>query len=217
MSQVLEPPVTTEATDGVVEARTRRWRTLALVAAVVLIGTALGTTIHRHTSTTPSQFAEFSQKLNTVSAPAGSFTVYDPVFAESGTVWAPAGDWSLVGPQVWTSTADPHWWVTIRGWEKAVNISQQAAACRDVEGWLATSGRELGLTAQAGTETSARCLKVLASVRSRSGSTVNGWAGRGTQTSDGRARYGTGVEAITGPGAGEVTLRVTAEASVSNP
>jgi hypothetical protein len=217
VSQITEPPITTKVTHGVVEPPMRRWRVLAVVAAVILIGTAVATTIHWNRSTTPAQFADFARKLNTVSAPAGSFDNYNPAFAETGTVSAPADSWSLVGNEVWASTEDPHWWVAVRGWEKTVTTSQWADACRDILGWLATSGRELGLTAQAGTETASRCMKALASVQSRDATIIDTWASRGTQMGDGLPRYRTGVQAITEPRTGEVTLRVTAEASVSNP
>jgi hypothetical protein len=216
MSAVTEPPVTATATSGDLGTRRLQRGVLAIVMAVVLVGSAAILLVNRHASTTPAQFADFTKKLNTVTAPAGSFTAVDPAFEESGTTYAPADSWAMVGPMVFASTDDPHWWVASRSWEKTVTPGQRAAACRDVVNWLATSGRELGLPGGMN-ETLSRCMKVSASAQSRFAGIDYSWAGRGLQVNDGKARYRTGVESMSVPGSDAVTMRVTAQATVSNP
>jgi hypothetical protein len=180
---------------------------LAVVAAFAAVH-------YQHRAVTPTEFATFAQKLDTLSAPAGSFTPYDPIV--DGTYGStPQENWTLIGTRTWSSTSDPTGWVAVRGWQATVTPAQEAATCRSVLSWFATAGSQLGLSTPNPNETESTCHMVLATVRSSSGS--DAWSDRGTQTADGQPRYRTGAETFSGPVPGQVTIRVEADATIAAP
>jgi len=194
----------------------RPWRAW-LIASIIIVLVLAGTGVLRwHRSTSPSQFATLSAGLGAVTAPSGAFSAYNPTFEQTGPVLATPNAWTLLTASIWTNTADPHWWVSVRGWQISVNAQQQVAACREMVAWLNHSGRQLKLGRPAGSVTAASCERTLNAARTQGG-TDAGLAGVGRQTSDGRARYGVFAEAMSGPKPDQVTLLLVANASVSNP
>ena len=183
-----------------------------MVAALVVL------LLVRHRGTTPEQFAAFTARLQTVSAPAGEFTTFDPTTSGSyGTV--PEGSWQQSGAGTWVSTVDPSWWQAVHGWETNATDAQATTTCEAALAWLSTSGKTLELPAPAQGEDLATCLSVFRSV-SGAGAGVNvsdAWGGRGMQTADGAPRYRTGVLMNSGPKAGQVVVQVVADATVANP
>ena len=192
-----------------------RWRRVWLVTCVAVVVAIAVALLTRPRAATPEQFTAFSQRLGTLSAPAGSFTAYDandsPYLGSE-----PQGSWSPIARDTWSETDDPSWWMAVRGWEMTVPLGDESAVCRDVLAWLARTGSELGLTTPGENESLPACLSALHTVRSDPGNANDAWSGRGTQTGDGELRYRTGAETFTGIRHGEVVIRVTAEASVAN-
>ncbi len=214
MSPVTDTAAATIETEAIAERKSRPWR----VWLVVVLGVGLGVAFMLwNRPMTPSQFANFAQKLNSVSAPSGPFTVYDPNVDMTGINYAPEGSLLPSGPDLWSSTSDAHSWVALRAWQTMVAVGHDAIACREVLAWLTSSGRDLGLSAQAGMETQSRCMAQFAYVRATAGSVSAGWVGRGIQYSVGRPSLGTGSEFLSGLIPGQVMVRVTALARVSNP
>ncbi len=192
--------------------RGRRWVAAAAALAVVAVAVTI---VARPRAATLEEFATSAQKLDSLSAPAGSFTPYDPTW--DGAYGSALEDsWSQTGTGTWSSTADPNWWVAVRGWKAPVAAGQEPATCRAVLGWFATTGRELGLATSDQYETLSTCLSALDTVRSTPGAASDAWAGRGTQSADGQLHYRIGVETVTGPVPGQVILRVEADATVAN-
>ncbi len=195
--------------------RTRRWWVVAAAALAVGVVAVAVTIVARPRAATLEEFATFAQKLDSLSAPAGSFTPYDPTL--DGTYGsAPEDSWSQIGTGTWSSTADPNWWVAVRGWKAPVTAGQEPATCQAVLGWFAATGRELGLTTSDENETLSTCLSVLDAARSNPGAASDAWSGRGTQSADGQRQYRIGVETFTGPLPDQVILRVEADATVAN-
>ena len=196
--------------------RSRRWWFLVVVA-VVIVGAMAAFLLNRpRAAATPDQFFAFSQKLGALSAPAGSFIAYDPNFSSySGS--APQGAWMPIARDTWSNTANPVWWIAVRGWEITVPRGHEAEVCGQTVAWLATTGSELGLTSPGANENVPGCLSSVYTVRSYAGAANLAWSGRGTLKGDGQLRYGTVAEAFTGTRTGDVVIRVSAEASVSQP
>ena len=200
---------------GAIETSSFRWRRVWLVACVAVVVAIAVALLTRPRAATPEQFTAFSQKLGTLSAPAGSFTPYDPIFS-SYLGSEPQGSWVPIARDTWSETEDPSWWMAVRGWELTVPVGHESAVCDDALAWLARTGSELGLTTPGQNESLSACLSALDTVRSDPGNANDSWSGRGTQTGDGQLRYRTGAETFTGTRHGDVVIRVTAEASVAN-
>lgn len=185
------------------------------MASAVSVGAIAIVILTRPRAASPERFRAFSLKLGTLSAPAGTFTPYDPS-SSSHLGSEPQGSWLPIATDTWSDTEDPSRWMAVRGWELTVPVGQGPAVCRHVLAWLATTGSELGLTTPGQNEDPSACLSALDTVRSNPGNASDALGGRGLQTADGQLRYRIGVETITGTRQGDVLIRVTAAASVAN-
>jgi hypothetical protein len=194
----------------------RRWPRRYLLVAVLVVVALVGVWLSRPKATEPDAFAAFAHRLDGLPTPGPPFTSYDPSI-DGVDVLAPEGSWVGSGPGTWSSTVDPHWWISVHGWTATVPADRAAATCRGAAQWLAGAGTALGLPADGSGSGVPGCLSAVATVRSSSGSVSDAWSDRGSQAADGHPRYRTGVLVSGGPQPGLVTVVLLADATVANP